>query len=494
LNSVKSFFTHNRVELDYDAPLRGSNGKPAVPEKQTLRRLFVHVGWQMRSWILAQTQTGLAEIDLFKVDIDSYNDDTKKGELYPSVRAQLIARHRLKTPVYLTLPRQKTKIAIPKSAPQAPPKTVAVQQQTVSQLPSMVGIPTPVLGRVMTNQDVIKMHAHATDADALFFGKYKGQKFQVDLKRDGERAMTVKFGRNPSDVYVINKHKSVYLPNGSPLSNKDFPGSNVLTLNKELAEDIANALGDHNGIFDSEYRTKNDKFYDFLSQRSKPDSKETMVSLFDVIELDGRDVRAEPLNVRRKALEISLTPNTRVEVDETQLADNEQEARKIAQEYVDRGFEGGVVKPLDHKYDYSEWMLKIKGKRSADVVIMGIEKSKDWVNRGIPRSFLVGVFDKKKNEWHLLGNIGTGLDDNEKRKLANQIQQIEVPAQEVQQAYGNAYDPNVIYTYPEIVIESEYARVTPDGKLREPRIKRVRTDKSPEECGVSQVFPDRDLM
>lgn len=112
LNAIKSFFSHNRVELDYDAPLRAKGGKPNVPDKQFLRKLFVLADLQMRSWILVQSQSGLSEIDIFKVDVDSCNNDPGVGEVYPSFRSQIDARSQNNSndAVYVTLPRQKTGI------------------------------------------------------------------------------------------------------------------------------------------------------------------------------------------------------------------------------------------------------------------------------------------------------------------------------------------------------------------------------------------------
>jgi len=112
LNAIKSFFSHNRVELDYDAPLRAKGGKPKVPDKQFLRKLFVLADLQMRSWILVQSQSGLSEIDILKVDVDSCNNDPGVGEVYPSVRSQINARSQNNSndAVYVTLRRQKTGI------------------------------------------------------------------------------------------------------------------------------------------------------------------------------------------------------------------------------------------------------------------------------------------------------------------------------------------------------------------------------------------------
>ncbi len=367
-----------------------------------------------------------------------------------------------------------------------------VQQNVVKQIPVAAGNPGPVLNHpVLNNDDVIKLHANATDADRLFFDKYAGHKFQVDLKRDGERNFLFKKGSN---IALVNKHKTVYLPPGTPWTYKDFPGARIRIMSPTLSDSIVKALGDHNGIIDCEYRAVSDHLYDWAKQVAKPASTETMVSMFDVLELDDKDLRQEPLFVRRQILENSVAANARAEVDETKIADTEAEARKIAAEYVAKGFEGGVAKPLDHKYDSTEFMLKLKSSNDIDLVIMGFKKSKEWLNRQLPKTFLVGLFDKATQEWHIVGSNANGFSDKERREVLPKLLAAQIPDDEARAAYGDQYDPNIIYTSPEVVIRAKFLRLTPDGKLREPTIINYRNDKPAEDCVIDQIFPDKSKM
>lgn len=338
---------------------------------------------------------------------------------------------------------------------------------------------------VLNNQDVIRLNAHTTDFDQQFFSRWKGAKFYVDLKRDGERAFIYKKGK---DVLIANKYKTVYLPPSTTITSKDLPlGTNIEKIPQSLADQIANSLGRHNGIFDAEYRTNDDDLYTFLSERVNANSNMTMVSIFDALEIDGTNLTQEPLAIRKGLISNLIVPNSRVEVDVTKIANNEQEARKIASDYINQGYEGGVVKPLNHLYDAGEWMLKLKAHRSADLAVLGIEKTKDWITRKVPHSFLVGVFDKKKQEWHIVGEVGTGLDDTTRSQIGAMVEKDQISDREALQAYGKQYDPHVLYAYPEAVLEVEYAKVTPQMHLREPRILRNRHDKSAEECNLTQI-------
>lgn len=176
----------------------------------------------------------------------------------------------------------------------------------------------------------------------------------------------------------------MYLPPNSPYTGKDFPpGTNIERIPQQLTDDIARALGPHNGIFDAEYRTNDDDLYTFLSERVDSNSSKTMVSIFDALEIDGDNLTQEPLALRKGLISSMISPNARVEVDVTKVAKNEKEAREMAQDYISKGHEGGVIKPVNHVYDPSEWMLKIKSTHSGDFTILGIEKTKDWLTRKV---------------------------------------------------------------------------------------------------------------
>ena len=352
-------------------------------------------------------------------------------------------------------------------------------------LPSTFGHPGSVIppGRPLNNADVIKLHAHATDWVEPFFRRYHGP-FIVQLKRDGERAMLFKKG---SRVLIANKYKTVYLPTGGGFGPHDFPaGTRIETMPAGLADEIRRALGDHDGIFDAEYRSKSDDLYRFLSERTNPASTDTMLSLFDVLEFDGRDVRREPLSLRF-GLFHAVHQQPRVEVDETRDARNETEAKEIAKQFMREGHEGGVIKPADHDYDSGEWMLKMKASRTIDVAVLGIEKTKEWTNRRVPHAFLVGVYDKKRKGWQVLGEVGTGLADNVRVAMGKEVPKVELDPNTARQAWGAQYDSHFVYTSPAFVLEVTFAKLTHEGHMREPRIIRVRDDKAPGECSVSQI-------
>ena len=358
----------------------------------------------------------------------------------------------------------------PPVAPAAVPQTTPLQPLSLSKVPS--------------NAEVIKDHAQALeqkDAD-FFFRVYPGP-YTVDVKRDGERNWTYKKGKN---VALINKYSTVYLPPGSPL-RKDFVNTqNVLPLSKILEQDILNALGNHDGIFDTEYMTQDDNHDTLAKERWLPDSVQTKVSLFDAMEVDGKDVRQEPLAVRRKLLNEIVKPNGRVEINETNEAKTRQEAEDLAKKYIKEHHEGGVIKPLGHRYDASKWQLKEKGTTDGDFVVLGIERTKDYTNNATPHSFVIGV-RTPNGKYRIVGQVGTGLKDEERRQIGLDLKPEAINAAAAAKDYEGGIISNVEWFKPKVVLDIKYGKVNPTLHLREPRILRRRYDKAPDQCSISQI-------
>ena len=115
------------------------------------------------------------------------------------------------------------------------------------------------------------------------------------------------------------------------------------------------------------------------------------------------------------------------------------------------------------------------------------------MNNEIPKSFMLGLYDKDAQGFKLIGQAGTGLSDKRRKELVSEIKANTIPPDEARKIYGPSYDPNFIYVYPTIVFKIRYTKLTPGRidnktgnrrppKLREPRIEDIRADKSPEEC------------
>jgi ATP-dependent DNA ligase len=113
---------------------------------------------------------------------------------------------------------------------------------------------------------------------------------------------------------------------------------------------------------------------------------------FDLLGLDGRDLRGMPMAERRRALEqafasvsppIHLTPMTR---DRATAAD-------WLSRFEGAGLDGVMAKPIDGPYEPGKrTMIKVKHARTADCVVAGFRWHKNGRDRLIG-SLLLGLFD-----------------------------------------------------------------------------------------------------
>ncbi len=149
---------------------------------------------------------------------------------------------------------------------------------------------------------------------------------------------------------------------------------------------------------------------------------------FDILYLDGHDVLVKPYAERRKLLERIIKKNNSrtIRLAEERILHTTEGITKFFNESVSEGLEGLMIKKLESSYKAGgrgfHW---IKFKRSqageltdtVDCVLLGV-----FIGRGKRTKFgvgglLVGIYDSKKDEFVTISRIGTGLTDEEFRKV-----------------------------------------------------------------------------
>jgi bifunctional non-homologous end joining protein LigD len=205
-------------------------------------------------------------------------------------------------------------------------------------------------------------------------------------------------------------------------------------------------------------------------KRAKP-SPVTYV-VFDLIYADGRDLREQPLEERKRRLESLIVPDRNVMYSKHVLAHG-KELFALAER---RGLEGIVGKVRASKYRSvrsREW-VKIKAKRRQELVIGG------WTEpRGSRKGFgalLVGYYDED-GMLHYAGHVGTGFDENRLRDLMARME----PLERKTSPFVDAPKPNTPahWVSPQLVAEVAFAEWTREGILRQPVFIALRSDKEP---------------
>lgn len=240
-------------------------------------------------------------------------------------------------------------------------------------------------------------------------------------KFDGIRVFLFKSGEK---LVLSSKHGGVYTPKGTP---------NVFSRVPEFLH-APNRM-----ILDGEYVAREGKG----------------LFLFDVLQVDNRDLRPKPLTERKKVLR-EILKGTDLEVPFT-MAKTSSKIMALRDEMVEKGREGIVVKnPLSTYGQRNSW-LKLKKFDTVDCFVTGYQQTTEMRSTGIARSWSVAVYDDSGRIVDL-GNVGSTVERVDPRQVKK----------------GS-------------VVEVRFQEVTRDGKLRAPFILRIRHDKTPEECLFSQL-------
>jgi bifunctional non-homologous end joining protein LigD len=193
----------------------------------------------------------------------------------------------------------------------------------------------------------------------------------------------------------------------------------------------------------------------------------TTYHVFDILWLDGRDLRTLPLDQRRAVLAALplRAPLARV----TPVEGPRPWERACAE-----GWEGVIAKRRDSPYEprRSRHWLKMKCEASQDFVVGGFT---DPMGRRVGLgALLVGYFDG--DDFVFAGKVGTGLDAKLLLALRERFDASGIPAPPFTRGTGLPR-LRVHWVRPEIVIRVAFIEWTVHGKLRHARLLGLRDDK-----------------
>jgi DNA ligase D-like protein (predicted ligase)/DNA ligase D-like protein (predicted 3'-phosphoesterase) len=216
-------------------------------------------------------------------------------------------------------------------------------------------------------------------------------------------------------------------------------------------------------------------------EREARESPSTYV-VFDILEKVGEPLISKPLSERKAALRESLRDGEHVVVSSYVVGEGEAYYEAAAA----KGLEGVVAKRLGSPYrpgERSREWLKIKRVKTVDCIVVGYTRGTG--NRaGTFGALLLGLYEG--NRMMFVGRVGTGFTDKSLRELLAAFRPLESAERQVEAADIPA---GSTWLKPGIVAEVGYQNLTDDDRLRAPRFIRLRTDKTPRDCTLSQVRP-----
>jgi len=198
---------------------------------------------------------------------------------------------------------------------------------------------------------------------------------------------------------------------------------------------------------------------------------------FDLLALDGEDLRAKPFSVRRTKLEKlfdslgepwHLTPST----------GDIAVARRWFDEFEAAGCDGIVCKNAEAPYvEGKREMIKWKHRRSVDCVVGGYREHKDGGKIG---SLRLGLYNAD-GELHFIGHC-SGFSDHDRVTL---LFEARMPGAESRWSAGKdlAWTP----VQPGVVVQISYDQLTDNRFRHATRLERWRPDKDAEDCTLDQL-------
>jgi bifunctional non-homologous end joining protein LigD len=202
---------------------------------------------------------------------------------------------------------------------------------------------------------------------------------------------------------------------------------------------------------------------------------------FDLLYLDGYDLRQLPLEERKKKLAAILVTG-----DSLRYSDHyERQGKALFEIAREKGLEGILAKKRDSIYQErrsSEW-LKIKIRHRVECVIGGYTQPEG--SRAHFGSVVLGLYDKQGRLIHV-GQAGSGFNQKSLAELSKMLKKRET---KLKPFYGEVEAlRKVAWVKPDLVAEIEYAEWTEGAsggsgpKLRAPVFLGLRDDKDPKEC------------
>jgi bifunctional non-homologous end joining protein LigD len=193
---------------------------------------------------------------------------------------------------------------------------------------------------------------------------------------------------------------------------------------------------------------------------------------FDLLSLDGRDLRPEPLEARRTAL-ARVVGRRRGPIRLARRFDPADGG--VLEQACRAGHEGVVSKRLDAPYESgrgTDW-IKSKCSRRQEFVVVGFTEPRG--SRTDLGALLVAVHDED-GRLRYAGKVGTGFDREGLRRLRRELAPLARVTAPVNLPRGLPRG-EITWVRPRLIAEVRFTEWTEDGLLRHPTFLGLRTDK-----------------
>jgi len=269
-------------------------------------------------------------------------------------------------------------------------------------------------------------------------------------------------------------YRAIVTVSGGEVSFTSRNGNDLTQRFHDAARAAALAIKSSDAVLDGEICVLDEHGRSRFSLLQEGGGNSVLV-LFDLLELESEQLVDEPLSERRKRLEQLVGRNPAVLV--SPQFDDGQALLAAARE---QELEGVVAKQSGSPYlpgrRSPDWQ-KVKLRQSQEVVIAGYTRGQGRRAAGFG-ALVVGVQDAGELRW--AGNVGTGFSDREIERLRTLLR----PLERADSSFADVpkmprvRPSDIVWVEPELVAEVEFAEWTHEGRLRSPSYLRLREDKA----------------
>jgi bifunctional non-homologous end joining protein LigD len=213
---------------------------------------------------------------------------------------------------------------------------------------------------------------------------------------------------------------------------------------------------------------------------------------FDLLWLDGWDLRGASLRARKEALRLLLAATPAL--SRIRYGDHvEGPGAAVLEQACAMGLEGIVCKRADAPYRAGrgrDW-LKVKCRRRDEVVVIGYTAPE---GSRVGLGALLVATREEGGALRYAGKVGTGFDDATLRSLTRRLDAIARPEPAITVKLAPRERRRVTWVEPQLVAEIAFHGFTSDGILRHPAFQGLREDKGPEDVRIEHAvsIPARD--
>ncbi|HUA61193.1 MAG TPA: DNA ligase D [Verrucomicrobiae bacterium] len=200
--------------------------------------------------------------------------------------------------------------------------------------------------------------------------------------------------------------------------------------------------------------------------------------VFDLLYLDGYDLREVPLAKRRELLEAVVSEGPVVRVS----AAFPGAGKEMLEAARENKLEGIIAKHASSRYEPKrsrDW-LKIKIVTEQEFVIGGFTEPQGA--RSYFGALVLGVYDEGQLHW--VGNVGTGFDEKTLKMLHGRMAPLITDAS----PFAELPEPHrgMTWVRPELVCQVKYTEWTQDHRLRAPVYLGLRNDVAPKQVAIEE--------